>query len=133
MDKLILKNWRNTVRGNDTIINLGDVALSGAYPKERLKNVITNLPGHKILVLGNHDRKKSIQYWLDVGFHRVFEYPIIYNKFYILSHDIVFLNDKMPYKNIHGHIHDKKMDSASYVNVSVEQTDYKPIRIDTLY
>ena len=32
--------------------------------------------------------------------------------------------------NIHGHIHDRKIDDKRYVNVSVEQINYTPISLD---
>ena len=40
----------------------------------------------------------------------------------------------MPYKlNIHGHLHEKLVyDKDIYENMSVEQTNYFPINIDTI-
>lgn len=130
MDKTILRNWRETVKGEDTIIHLGDVCFK--WSRERLQNVLANLPGHKILVMGNHDRSHSIEWWREVGFHEVYPHPIIYRKWYILSHEEVFLNDKMPYINIHGHHHQHKFADACYRNVSVEQTNYLPVLFDSL-
>jgi len=129
MDNLLLENWRNTVRKSDTIINLGDVIIGGhgKYNKDNLTKLINTLPGYKILIMGNHDSSHSENYWKDIGFNEVYKYPIIYKEWYILSHEPIFLNNKMPYLNIHGHIHDKKYDQNCYRNVSVEQTDYKPL------
>jgi len=130
MDKALFRAWRETVKGSDTIINLGDFCFK--WSKERLQNVILNLPGHKILILGNHDRHHSVEWWREVGFDEVYPYPIIYKRWYILSHEDVFLNEKMPYINIHGHRHNVKLASPCYINVSVECTGYRPVLLSSL-
>jgi len=130
MNKLILRNWRETIKGDDTIFNLGDFCFK--WSKERLQNTLSNLPGKKILILGNHDRSHGAAWWRDAGFDEVYPYPIIYKKFYILSHEEVFLNEQMPYVNIHGHHHQKSFDRKCYINVSVEQTNYLPISLDEI-
>ena len=131
MNNKILSNWKNMVKDKDEIWNLGDVAMCEMKKVENLKPIITSMPGHKILILGNHDYT-DLNYWKEVGFHEVYKYPIIYNKWFILSHDIVFLNEHIPYKNIHGHTHDKSMDSPQYVNVSLEKINYQPVDLDKL-
>lgn len=130
MDKALLRAWRETVKGDDTIINLGDVFFK--WSKERAQNVMANLPGHKILVLGNHDRSHQPEWWREIGFHEVYPWPIIYKEWYILSHEEVFLNEKMPYINLHGHRHQVKLDKPCYINVSVECTNYKPVLLSSL-
>jgi calcineurin-like phosphoesterase family protein len=82
MNTALLHAWRSTVKNGDTIINLGDVSLK--LSKEYLASVIQRLPGHKILVMGNHDRKKPVRWWLDAGFNEVYPYPVVYegNTFY---------------------------------------------------
>lgn len=130
MNKLILRNWRETIKGEDTIINLGDVCFR--WNKERLQNTLANLPGKKILIMGNHDRSHGPSWWREAGFDEVYDYPIIYKKWYILSHEDVFLNERMPYINIHGHHHQHKFAGDSYINVSVEQTNYMPVLLSGL-
>jgi len=132
MDTTLIQAWKDTVGKDDTIINLGDVCLGGQYPKDKLHTLIHSLPGHKILILGNHDRKKSVKFWEEVGFNEVYKYPIIYKEWYMLSHEPIFLNENMPYINIHGHTHDKVYGGTSYKNVSVEVTGYKPIDFETI-
>jgi calcineurin-like phosphoesterase family protein len=60
MNTALLHTWRSTVRNGDRIINLGDVSLKPG--KEYLAEIIHRLPGHKVLVMGNHDRKKPVRY-----------------------------------------------------------------------
>jgi calcineurin-like phosphoesterase family protein len=130
MNDTIIKNWNEIVKPEDTIINLGDVSFR--LHKEILGICIRQLPGKKILILGNHDRKKPIHWWEDVGFDEVYKYPIIYKKYFILSHEQVYINDSMPYVNIHGHSHSESSNNLQKVNVSIELTDYKPLLFDTI-
>jgi calcineurin-like phosphoesterase family protein len=130
MNKAICKSWKETVKKRDTIINLGDV--SWRLNKEWMSKTIKNLPGYKILILGNHDRGKSVKWWLDVGFDEVYKYPIIYDGSYILSHEPIYVNDHMPYVNVHGHIHTERSMNKQKYNVSIELLDYKPILFDDI-
>ncbi|MDR2601046.1 MAG: metallophosphoesterase, partial [Spirochaetaceae bacterium] len=84
MNTALLHAWKSTVKNGDTIINLGDVGLR--LNREYLATVIQRLPGYKILVMGNHDRKKPVRWWLDVGFNEVYPHPVVYEGNYILSH-----------------------------------------------
>jgi calcineurin-like phosphoesterase family protein len=131
MDKVIIQNWRDTVGEHDIIWHLGDVALCKMKDKDTLSALIHSLPGHKNLILGNHDHS-DINRWREIGFAEIYPYPVIVDKWFILSHDYVFMNDKLPYCNIHGHIHDRTISGKCYVNVSVEQIGYKPIDLDEL-
>lgn len=124
MNQTIINNWNACVKKEDTLMHLGDVALNCS--KAELKELLSKLNGHKYLILGNHDMRETEQWWRDVGFEEVFSFPIIYKKWYILSHEPLFLNEKIPYINIHGHIHQHTM-SGPYINASVEQTNFYPL------
>jgi calcineurin-like phosphoesterase family protein len=128
MNKQLLRNWRETVKGEDTIINLGDFCFR--WSKERIQNTLANLPGKKILVLGNHDRSHGVDWWRDAGFHEVYAYSVIYRENVILSHKPVLT--LAPYINIHGHMHEKLMTGDRYINVSVEQLNYRPVKLEGL-
>ena len=60
----ILKNWRALVADDDMVIHLGDVFLCKI---SGWKDTFTNLPGRKILVIGNHD-KNSLNWYMHNGF-----------------------------------------------------------------
>jgi calcineurin-like phosphoesterase family protein len=130
MDHALLSNWREVVKAEDTIIHLGDVCFK--WSKERTQSTLQNLPGYKILIMGNHDRHRPPAYWREVGFDEVYPYPIIYKEWYILSHEEVFINDNMPYINLHGHRHGANLDKPYYINVCVENTGYKPVLLSSL-
>jgi calcineurin-like phosphoesterase family protein len=126
MNNCIIANWNNTVSKRDTVYCMGDVSFGG---KDKTFEIVPRLNGGKILILGNHDRCRKPRFWREAGFAEAIEYPIIYKGFYILSHEPVYLNDNVPYVNIHGHIHHMKMESNKYFNVSVECINYKPIEL----
>lgn len=130
MDEELIKNWNSVVNKHDVIYHLGDFAFH--YNEQKLKQLISRLNGHKVLIMGNHDGNHNAKFWRNVGFEEVYRYPIIYKGFYILSHEPVYLNDHMPYVNLHGHIHSKKYDSTQYVNLSVEVINYTPVLFDDI-
>jgi calcineurin-like phosphoesterase family protein len=130
MNATIIKNWRDTISNHDKLFNFGDVALGCS--KEMLEKIIKSLPGYKVLIMGNHDRGHSVKWFREVGFDEVYPYPIIVEGFYIFSHEDVYVNDHMPYVNIHGHSHSKGTDNPQKVNVSVEKIGYKPVSFESI-
>ena len=130
MNRTLIENWNRAVHRQDRVFLLGDIFFK--INKECATSIVSELKGHKTLIMGNHDRGKSITWWKDVGFDEVSKYPIIMEKFYMLSHEPLYINDSMPYVNVHGHIHSKQMDHKQYYNVSVELHDYGPVNFETI-
>jgi len=56
---LIFENWATTVSADDIIIHGGDIA-SGKFTK--ISQRISEMPGYKILVRGNHDCSRDEKY-----------------------------------------------------------------------
>lgn len=129
MDQILINNWNSVIKTGDTVFILGDLVFCN---KEKASDIISSLNGHKILILGNHDRGHSINWFIDIGINNVYKYPIIYKKFWMLSHEPLYVNDHMPYVNIHSHLHSKKMDSKQYFNVSAECINYTPIDFEDI-
>lgn len=127
MNSVIIENWNKTVKQNDTVFVLGDFAVAD---ENMIKEWVSGLNGYKILVLGNHDRNYSYSWWRESGFDEVSAYPIIYNEWYILSHEPLYINSNMPYANIFGHVHSNpsylKFSSQSFC-VSAERINYTPL------
>lgn len=127
MDKKLIENWNNTVSKQDTIYHLGDVSFAN---KEKTIQIIDQLNGRKILIMGNHDFSTgTVKWWKDV-FDVVIPYPIILKEHFILSHEPVsYLSGSVPFVNIHGHTHDDSTFtiSSNRYSVCVEQIGYKPI------
>jgi len=129
MNNLIMQNWNKTVGKNDKVFVLGDVSF---YNKEKTAQIIKNLNGCKTLILGNHDEERSVTWWRETGFDEIYRYPIVFEKFYILSHEPLYLSRNMPYANIHGHIHHLKYDDKQFFNVSVECIEYTPVNFEQI-
>jgi len=126
MDEALIANWNRVVGKQDKVYLLGDISF---YQDEVTAKLIKRLKGIKYLVLGNHDNPNVKRYY-EMGFHRVYDYPIILDGFWMLSHEPLYTNTNMPYANIFGHVHASKQytdySSQSFC-VSVERIDYTPI------
>jgi calcineurin-like phosphoesterase family protein len=137
MDEEMVKRWNETVKPNDKVYHLGDVAI----PRRGL-DVLGRLNGDKVLIRGNHDIFKLsdyAQYFRDIrGYH-------VMNGL-ILSHIPVSKDSIARFGcNIHGHTHGNRVRKPRGVNaatgeilysdqidpdyfcVCVEQTDFRPI------
>jgi len=131
MDSTLVKNWNSVVKSRDKVFLLGDFSF---YNKEKSSEICKALNGHKTLIMGNHD-DKSPNYYMDCGFDSVSKYPVIFDEYWILSHEPKYVNDSMPYANIFGHVHANKQYrdySASGFCVSVERIDYTPIDFERI-
>lgn len=61
--------------------------------------------------------------------------PVIFRRFWILSHDSVYVNSNMPYANIFGHVHNSPIIrdySSQHYCVSAERIAYTPICFDEI-
>lgn len=122
----ILKNCQKMIGKNDLLIHLGDVA----WYEEAMQRFL-KLPGRKILVRGNHD-KKSTTHYMQAGFTLVVdEMTMTLNGMKVLfSHAPVYGHSADI--NIHGHQHDLHYEDQfhRYWPLSLEHMGYKPIALD---
>ena len=132
MNNTIISNWNKVVKSNDQVFMLGDFALCG---KDKIIEIGQQLNGRKTLILGNHDGA-SLSTYYNAGFEMVSKFPIIFQDFFILSHQPVeFLPSNTPFVNIFGHVHDDirfPTITARSVCVSVERWDYLPVEFNQL-
>jgi calcineurin-like phosphoesterase family protein len=130
MDKEIIRRWNNAVKKDDIVFHLGDFCLGN---KEIVSKMVQQLNGRISLILGNHDRYKSNQY-IEMGFAWASRFPIIYDGFYIMSHEPIFLEVNSPFCQIHGHLHQNDYVSPGnqHVNVCVEKTNYTPVLFENI-
>ena len=122
MNEEIIKRWNNKVGKEDIVIHLGDFALGS---EKEIKYLKDNLNGTIFLLKGNHDHKSLRK----AGFIIVKGNLEIGNL--ILSH-YPLSKKEVPkgFINIHGHIHEKE--SLNGINVSIEKTNYEPIKLEDL-
>lgn len=129
MNSIMIENWNKVVKDEDEVYVLGDF---GAVKQET--SVLKQLKGIKYLVKGNHD-VKSNDYYRQAGFKEVYDYPIIIENFWILSHEPLYVNSNMPYANLFGHVHNSpifKTYSNQHYCVSVERTGYMPVSFESI-
>lgn len=144
MDQCLMDNWCSVVKPQDIVYHLGDVF----YDREdearrvRFEHDWFKLPGHKRLVIGNHD---DIRYLSGKGQNGqwIFEKVLKWRKYpefgLFMTHEPIHetgLYSSTDFTkqllNIHGHIHRNDSPDGPFRNVSVEAIDYTPIHIETL-
>ena len=129
MDDAMVENWNKAVADTDEVYVLGDFGADGVE-----KEILSKLRGIKYLVKGNHD-VKSNEYYRNAGFKEVYDLPVLFRNFWVLSHDAIYVNRNMPYANLFGHVHDNpifKDYSSQHFCVSVERIKYTPISFDEI-
>jgi len=122
--------WRDVVHKDDLVVHLGDVTMikrPDAYVNTMF--IIEKLPGKKILVKGNHDKQKMIDWYRDHQW-------VVVDK--ILLHRTLFVHSP-PLKIsidhprvIHGHVHGRPTGISGYYDVGVDAREYKPIAFRNL-
>lgn len=124
MDDALISLYNSVVRPNDKVYFLGDIAF-----KPAALDTLQHLNGDKVLIKGNHDTLKLSQY---IKYFRDIRAYGIFNKF-LLSHIPIHKSQAARWRgNIHGHLHCNQLDDPWYQCVSVEQTEFKPIDIQTV-
>jgi len=129
MNKEILSHWNQIVKEEDSVYILGDFGADGHE-----KPILNQLNGKKYLVKGNHGTQSN-EYYRNAGFQEVYDYPIIIENFWILSHEPLYVNTNMPYANLFGHVHNSPMIktySKQHYCVSAERIGYTPIAFDVI-
>lgn len=129
MNEYMIDIHNNTVSKGEMVYFLGDFSFGN---KNLTKEVFKRLNGRKFLILGNHDKARSLTWWKNIGFEQVYPNPIILEEKYIISHKPLY--DLGRFCNIHGHMHNKDILSftGEYINVCVEKLKYKPITFNNI-
>lgn len=125
MDRLMIQNWNQKIKKDDLVYHLGDF---GFHKKDRLRGILSELNGLKILVRGNHDFKPVGM--MNLGFHACVESAFVR----IGCHDCYLSHEPFPMSApntwmIHGHVHSKwsVLPFDRKICVAVENWDYAPI------
>jgi calcineurin-like phosphoesterase family protein len=75
MDSEMIGRWNSRVSSNDTIYIVGDLIWKGGKGFKR--QIISQLNGKKIFILGNHDGKtKQPDSYLSLGFEKVYSHDL---------------------------------------------------------
>ena len=129
MNVMLFWAWNDTVKPQDTVYHLGDVAYRESSP-EALDLLLSGLNGHKHLLLGNHDDPKklaahfeTIALWRKFPEHGFFasHIPLLKGEF----------RNGLKYQ-VHGHLHDVDLADPAYINLCVEHHQFAPVHMDTV-
>lgn len=125
MDEAMVDRWNATVRPQDHVYHLGDVAMKRAQ-----LGIVKRLSGHKRLVFGNHDIYDAKDY-LAVGFQKLCGMRVLDGM--ILTHVPIHPGSMGRFTgNVHGHVHNNHALAHPYLNVSVEVIDYRPVALEDI-
>lgn len=131
MNETLIENWNKIVGKEDKVFMMGDFALCG---KEKIIEFGNRLKGRKTLILGNHEGA-SLKTYYEASFEMISKYPILFNEFFILSHEPQYVQENGVYANIFAHVHTnpmyKSVSSRSFC-VSAERINYTPISFEII-
>lgn len=136
MNQTLLSNYWSTVSENDVVVFGGDIAFGDI---ELTKPLIQNLPGKKILVLGNHDFDKNqcifrnYHCFDETVMAFVLQQKVEETDINILVTHYPVAAEALPQNtiNIHGHIHQHSAGEKN-INMSVEHTEFCPKQMESL-
>ena len=136
MNNMLIRNFNECVKKNDTVYILGDIA--HRTPVAEVNKLISKLNGKKILIKGNHD--KVYEASLFEGIYDFLE--IAYNGINIsLMHYPMMEWPKSRYGSLHlhGHLHSKKDYNVAQRNegilrydVGVDANSYYPVSVEQI-
>jgi calcineurin-like phosphoesterase family protein len=123
MDRAIILKYREVVKPEDTVYFLGDLTIKSPGYYGYISHIVEQLPGTKILVIGNHDKFDWMKYH-EMGFQSV--HTILDIGKYILCHDPAFAT----YKDrnfLCGHTHTLFLKVRNCYNVGVDVNNFYPV------
>lgn len=130
MNEAMVANWNRAVAPEDSVWVIGDFGANG-----READFLARLNGTKYLVKGNHDTRPNGHYRA-AGFAEVYDRPVIFQSFWILSHEPLYVNRNMPYANLFGHVHASPLYrdfSPQHFCVCAERIGYTPISLEEIF
>lgn len=141
MNELMIKNWNNIVKENDTVYFLGDFAYKCS--KQFIETIFWNLNGEKHLVKGNHDfglaAKEDFLPWITISDIKQIDFindkgckqEIIMCHYPMLS----WIHKEQGSWHLHGHVHGSLQEfnkGTKRYDCSVEVNNYTPISLEQL-
>lgn len=155
-EQIMIDRWNEEVPANATVLHCGDLSYRGnAYFRSIIAPKLNG--SRKVLTPGNHDKSSATLYRV-AGFERIRPFYIEYGEARTVLNlvDGKLVPEPVPYRiefshypskeivqdgtvRIHGHIHNNGYTRDAFVpflknhiNVSVEQTHYKPVNLKLL-
>lgn len=132
-DDFLLAQYRDTVKENDMVIFLGNLTFKKNHKGQKMTEIITKLPGRKVLIKVNHDWYKD-SFYRKCGFLSVNRY-LIFGDYFLCHFPVTgkadfngrlmdeeyckfvkatrgFIGEKTGFctRIIHGHTHTQRVD-----------------------
>ena len=122
------KKFCEKLSDDDVVIILGDLCDPQKADLKKLEEMIRNMPGYKMLCLGNHDELSKGQY-LDMGFDSVSDGVVCDS--ILFTHKPVYVDGYVI--NIHGHLHTRMMiNDWSNRHINAYRADCMPTELNDL-
>ena len=137
MNKTIIENWNSIITENDTVYVLGDLMLGD---NEIAIKLIEQLRGNIIVIVGNHDTDRRLEYYnncsnvVDIKFTDI----ITKGKYtFYLSHYPTYVNNRNDKQIwcLSGHTHSKEIFQKQFpynYNVSLDAHNNKPVSLEEI-
>lgn len=128
MDDVLVENYTACVKPEDDLWIVGDFGFEYSSRKGYLDNIFARLPGHKHLVIGNHDSK------LITGFSWDSAHDIVTVKDgdqnFVLCHYpmLTWEGARKGAIQLFGHVHNYWRGTRNSVNVGVDLWNFKPVQ-----
>ena len=137
MDESMVQRWNTLVQPDDVVIVVGDFSFRD---EARTTEIVSRLHGEKVLIRGNHDKRKTDTYWRRVGFRDVA--PSMHVELEQIGR-VWVKHEPEPYGStwpvqLNGHVHEKWKTKAYqstgqvYINVGVDQWGFAPVSTQEL-
>lgn len=141
MNEVIIKNWNDRVKPEDTVYVLGDMVMGQL---DAGRECLKRLSGKIVLIRGNHDSPKRIEMYKEMGIevHDIYYLPYK-GRYFILCHFPIaseefikmVIKDNSEVVNLYGHVHSNA--PKGYVNgtyhVGLDTNDLCPISIQQIW
>ncbi|WDF83423.1 metallophosphoesterase family protein [Lacticaseibacillus pabuli] len=135
MDQALIGAWNARVDDNDVVYHLGDIAMNPEnFPtNEAVLQIILQLHGRIVFIKGNHDYRRLFKYLQandpmpggkpKFSFHDVGAIIKIDHQQLFLTHYPLMLGIVTQTLNLHGHIHNSSVRTATNINVGVDSPE----------
>src|ERR1700722_12194955 len=132
MNEVLVSKWRERVHPEDTVYVLGDVGFCG---RGKLELIMSCLPGHKHLILGNHDyerngkpKKETVQFFETVNDY--LQISVSGQEIHLFHYPVKsWPNMEKGSWLLYGHVHGGEPWGKS-IDVGVDAHDFAPVSFD---
>jgi calcineurin-like phosphoesterase family protein len=126
MNAAMIDRWNAVVGPEDEVWHLGDFAYKSARP---VQGILSELNGHKHLILGNHDAPKTRTLpWASVS--QMKEVLVDGQRIFLCHYPMM----SWPAMNrgaihLHGQVHGKQLGPAGSIDVGVDEWEFRPVSL----